>query len=355
LLIKFSVSSAHIKIYPTNSKMNLLLEYLYNFLSGIMTNINDIIFYCIFRYILIFWVIALIGLSVFLWKVFQFLVYLYQQKMPVNLSNFWSQYCFDYSWILITGAAEGAGRAYAEYFADLGFNLFLLDIQATKLNDLCNDIKSKHKNIDIKQRVIDFSACLNNDGSFYGPLLEEMNHLDLAVIINNVGILKLNYLELIPEEFLRNEIVINCGAGPGLTLNFLHHLMKRKKKSAVINMSSWQADISWPYVGPYSATKAFVDSVSRGFGAKYEDKIDFLSLKPFGIRSRMSGNFKMPFMEEPDSYVKRNLLLLGKRSSSYGNLTQCFIAHLLQLIMPNFLLKLMARESIAALEKIKKD
>jgi short-subunit dehydrogenase len=41
------------------------------------------------------------------------------------------------------------------------------------------------------------------------------------------------------------------------------HMLKREKRSAIINLSSFAAEHPTPYVTNYSATKSFVDSFSQ--------------------------------------------------------------------------------------------
>ena len=43
----------------------------------------------------------------------------------------------------------------------------------------------------------------------------------------------------------------------------LPYMLKREKKSAIINVSSFAAEHPPPYVSNYAATKSFVDSFSR--------------------------------------------------------------------------------------------
>lgn len=66
------------------------------------------------------------------------------------------------------------------------------------------------------------------------------------------------------------------------------HMLRRDKRSAIINVSSFSAEHPCPYVTNYSATKAFVDSFSQALSLEYENQIDILSLRPMYVESNMS-------------------------------------------------------------------
>lgn len=66
------------------------------------------------------------------------------------------------------------------------------------------------------------------------------------------------------------------------------HMLKRERRSAIINVSSFAAEQPSPYVSNYSATKSFVDSFSRALSLEYSDHIDVLSFRPMLVESNMS-------------------------------------------------------------------
>ena len=54
-----------------------------------------------------------------------------------------------------------------------------------------------------------------------------------------------------------------------MTNHMIPHMLKREKRSAIINLSSFAAEHPVPYVSTYSATKAFNDFFSRAIGLEY--------------------------------------------------------------------------------------
>ena len=57
-------------------------------------------------------------------------------------------------------------------------------------------------------------------------------------------------------------------------------MLKRDKKSAVLNLSSVVATQPFGSTPLYSSTKAFNDYLSRGTAHEYIDKIDIMSVRP---------------------------------------------------------------------------
>ena len=60
----------------------------------------------------------------------KFLQFLYRHflQRPINFKK-----RYGHGWVVITGGAEGIGRAYAEYFAEKGFDILILDYNKTLL------------------------------------------------------------------------------------------------------------------------------------------------------------------------------------------------------------------------------
>lgn len=60
-------------------------------------------------------------------------------------------------YVLITGAADGIGYAYAREFAKMGFDLIMADIQESKLKARRESILHEYPNIRIESFVVDMS------------------------------------------------------------------------------------------------------------------------------------------------------------------------------------------------------
>jgi short-subunit dehydrogenase len=63
------------------------------------------------------------------------------------------------------------------------------------------------------------------------------------------------------------------------------HMLQRTQRSAIINLSSIEAEYPAPYLATHSATKAFVDAFSQALALEYEAQIDVLSVRPMQVKS----------------------------------------------------------------------
>lgn len=140
------------------------------------------------------------------------------------------------SYVLITGSSDGIGRGLAEAFALRGFNLILVSRTQAKLQAVQKEINQKCPKIDIKIFALDFTNSFR--AGFFDELFEKTKHLDISIIINNAALdACTHFLDAEEKEYL--DLII-CNTIPVVTLTkkFLPLLLQRKKRSAVINMSS---------------------------------------------------------------------------------------------------------------------
>ncbi|VDM78793.1 unnamed protein product [Strongylus vulgaris] len=86
--------------------------------------------------------------------------------------------------LVITGATDGIGKAYAFELAKKGFNIFLVSRTQSKLDEVQKEIREKYSKVDVKTFAFDF--C-NGSVEAYKPLREALNGVEVGVLINNVG------------------------------------------------------------------------------------------------------------------------------------------------------------------------
>ncbi len=71
--------------------------------------------------------------------------------------DFKKRYAGDHSWVVITGATNGLGEAYASEFAQEGFNLILLGRSQKNLETTQANLKKKYPYVLIESRLFDLS------------------------------------------------------------------------------------------------------------------------------------------------------------------------------------------------------
>ena len=152
---------------------------------------------------------------------------------------------------LITGGTKGIGLELAKQLSAMG-NKVIVTGRSTKN---IQNVKNKFPAITIMQSDVTSEKdrrILFKEVSTQFP--------DLNILINNAGIGKsLNLKEEKLSQELNQEILTNLEA-PIQMINTFLPLLRKQKKSAVINISSALAFIPFPVVPIYSATKAALHS-----------------------------------------------------------------------------------------------
>ena len=190
------------------------------------------------------------------------------------------------TWALVTGATDGIGKAFCEALAREGFNIILVSRNIDKLKKCEEELKSINPKIETFTLIYDFSNKIDLES--YKKEFAKADHLDISIIVNNVGI-------GVPSEFINqsledvyNTMIVNMLPQGVITKIFIDKLVKREKKSAFINISSVACLTPIPNFAVYSATKAFNDFLSRALQVEFSGKIDFLSVRPFGVSTNLA-------------------------------------------------------------------
>ena len=97
-------------------------------------------------------------------------------------------------WAVVTGATDGIGKEYVRQLAKRGFKVVLISRNAEKLKDVQEEIE-KDFGVETKVITYDFTRF---DG--YTDIEEVVKHLDIGVLINNMGMGSMDYLVLFEER-----------------------------------------------------------------------------------------------------------------------------------------------------------
>ena len=90
----------------------------------------------------------------------------------------------DNSYVVVTGATDGIGFGFCQAFAKIGFNIILISRNAKKL-DTCSKILAGKYAISTICIEANFLNSLEED--FFKDIYEKIKHLDIAILVNNVG------------------------------------------------------------------------------------------------------------------------------------------------------------------------
>lgn len=195
---------------------------------------------------------------------------------------------------LITGAADGMGKAEALLFAREGARVLATDIQPEKLNAWVQT--ARQEGLTVESMILDVTA--ENDWSKALTYLEERFGA-LHVLVNNAGVFPIGKTSGNTSYDEWKRIVDINLTGAYLGCKTMVSLLKKSERASVINVASIAGWVGGN--GPaYSASKGGLLALSRDLAvewAKYGIRVN--SLSPGGVRTPMTSPIvAMPGMEE---------------------------------------------------------
>lgn len=221
------------------------------------------------------------------------------------------------SWALITGASDGIGKEYSLQLARAGYSTILVSRTQSKLDSLAVDIKSKY-NTPTKTFAMDFGANKDDD---YAKLKALVDGLDIAILINNVGVSHSMPVPftLTPQEEIDSIITINCMA----TLRVTHIVaagMTQRKRGLIITMGSFGGLIPSPLLATYSGSKAFLQQWSTAIGSELASYNVTVELVQSHLVTSAMSKIRKPsvFVPTPRAFVKSVLGNVGRTGGAQG-------------------------------------
>eukprot|EP00039_Didymoeca_costata_P018763 m.334862 g.334862 ORF g.334862 m.334862 type:complete len:304 (+) comp17452_c0_seq1:52-963(+) len=234
---------------------------------------------------------------------------------------------------VITGASDGLGKAFAVELAKKKMGTVLISRSKDKLEAVKSDIDALGLGVDVKIIPADMgnSADLAKVG-------EQLKKLSVGVLINNVGI-SYDYPEYfleVPEDRIDSLINLNVISVTKMCRMVLPGMVSRGK-GAIVNVSSISGSVPMSLLTVYSATKAYVDYLSRGLNTEYKSKgVHVESLVPAFVSTAMSKLRPSMSVPKPEQYAKSAVAKIGSCERHAG-----FMIHDFQLAivesLPSFI------------------
>lgn len=174
------------------------------------------------------------------------------------------------AYALVTGAASGMGRMYCRKLALMGYNLILVDINASGLAEtkkiveeevasssaLVEEMKKRLKMLEVVQDLSQMDAA----DRIYEKTEEA--GCEVEVLVNNAGVMYCQGIAETSERMLRLIMMVHMNTPLMLCRKYVGG-MKDRGCGYVLNISSLAAWMSWPGIGMYGNTKMFVRNYSR--------------------------------------------------------------------------------------------
>jgi len=167
--------------------------------------------------------------------------------------------------VLITGAAQGNGKAVAFGLAEQGARVIVVDIDGQGAAATAEAIRAMGFEawgfaLDVSDQI----ACVN----LAGIVAEEIGCID--VLVNNAGILKrVGFESPDASQALDATLAVNVSGPFNVTKAFLHAL--KETKGNVINVASIQSFVAATTSPTYAISKGAVAQMTRTLAAELAD------------------------------------------------------------------------------------
>lgn len=219
---------------------------------------------------------------------------------------------------LVTGAATGIGRRYAARLAALGYNLVLVGLRGDLLQQAQAEIAAENPAVTITAIEQDLATPTA------AQELYERCHADgvqVEVLVNNAGIFSFCDLLQTPLERVRRLLTLH-----NLTMTQTCYLfgtdMVRRGHGYILNMSSYSIWMPFPGLALYSASKAYVRSLSVAFSKEVrESGVGVTAVCPAGVATDLYGlpaawqrfGLRIGVLISADACARRGLRALFRR------------------------------------------
>ena len=182
---------------------------------------------------------------------------------------------------LITGASAGLGKQIAIESAKRGFNLFLVSLPNSGLEEFSEELRN---NYPVKIELLSIDLTKKKAPHKVFEFAKE-KHLAVNILVNNAGLGFNGKLENLTPDLIDTMILLNVRAATLLTFLFLH-TMKEMEKAYILNISSFAGLSPLPNKSVYAATKAYLHFLTQALSIELEGtNIITTSIHPNGILS----------------------------------------------------------------------
>jgi short-subunit dehydrogenase len=165
----------------------------------------------------------------------------------------------------ITGASSGIGLSFAKQLAQKGFNLILLARRKDRLEKIASELESKNS---IRCELIRADLSEIGDIKKTADYIRQLNDLD--ILVNNAGFATHGYFADVPMDKTLGMLNVHLAA----TIQFTHAAiqgMLKRKRGAIINVSSIGSFVLSPGNVVYDATKSFLNTFSENLKLEMQE------------------------------------------------------------------------------------
>lgn len=225
-------------------------------------------------------------------------------------------------WVVVTGASDGIGRAFASQLAARGAHVVVVARRHAVLDDLAATLRATHG---VQVQVV---ACDLGTAAGVQAVVDATAALDVGLVVNAAGFGTSGPLSSSDLDAELAMIDVNCRAVCALSHAFSARLSARGRGGLVL-LSSLLAFQGVPRAANYAATKAYVQTLAEGLGRELAGAgVDVVACAPGPVRSGFADRAHMVMgnADSPDDVASGTLSSL----SSGGTVRPGFLAKFLE-------------------------
>jgi len=166
---------------------------------------------------------------------------------------------FEGKGVLVTGAAQGMGRAITAAFLEEGARVVLADLNEEKVAETAHELGGGNDG-----RAVGLGCDVTNSGQVKSTVAAAIDHLgDLDILVNNAGTITMRpVVELSEEEW---DLVMDVNAkGVFLCSQAVLPQMLERKSGSIVNVASQAGKRGYRLFAHYCGSKAAVIVFSKG-------------------------------------------------------------------------------------------
>ncbi|WFD29323.1 hypothetical protein MSPP1_000332 [Malassezia sp. CBS 17886] len=222
------------------------------------------------------------------------------------------------AWALVTGASDGIGKAFALQLAKAGFNVVLVSRTLARLEETAREIEATYPGTKTLSFPMDFGSA---GDVAYAELGRQIQHLDVSVLINNVGAshaMPVPFVETADDE-ISTIVQLNIIATLKITQLVGARLVARNG-GLVLTIGSFSGTWNTPLLGVYAGSKAFLASWSQAIGEELRRAhVDVQLVNTYFVTSKLSKVRRPSLMiPTPEKFVRSVLSRVGRSSGALG-------------------------------------
>ncbi|CEM23994.1 unnamed protein product [Vitrella brassicaformis CCMP3155] len=213
-------------------------------------------------------------------------------------------------WCMITGAAGGTGRCFAERLAAKGLNLILVDINEGAMEEMRRSLRALFPSVEVKTLRLDLMEEMRVVEGNLKAFMQDNGIDKIGVLlccaggVVSAGSLCHALLRERPLSLLYRDVQYNVSSTL-LCCSFVLPYMKHNGRGLIMLMSSMSALAGLPGSPEYAGAKAYLRLWTWSIEEELRrDNITITAFTPGFITTPLCQNLRGPICATPESFVK---------------------------------------------------